>query len=401
MTTPSVLVTDAAWCWFSDPRAIRHVGARERIYAGFIRSNGDVGITALDPAAGSAEEFILHPELEIDDHNVPSIMVLPDGRLLTFYTEHNGLTFSRRSLGPEDITAWQPERRLPFGDKITYSHPVRLSAEDGRIYLFWRGQDWRPTLSYSDDLGETWQEPIPLIDSRGTRNRPYVKVASDGAGRIDLVFSDGHPGREPTNSLYHFSYSGGTFRRSDGTPLGTIDDLPFDRQSIEPFYDARENGARAWVWDLALDRNGHPVVAYARYPETTDHRYHYARWDGERWQDEELCAAGGWMPRVPDGEPIREPHYSGGLSLDHADPDRLVLSRERDGVFEIESWVRQGNGWQITSITEGSGRDQLRPYVVAGEPGPEPIICWMSGTYRHYTDFDTNLMISHVSHASG
>ncbi len=33
---------------------------------GFIRSNGDVGITALDPAAGATEEITLHPELEID-----------------------------------------------------------------------------------------------------------------------------------------------------------------------------------------------------------------------------------------------------------------------------------------------------------------------------------------------
>lgn len=397
-----IIANDGAWCWFSDPRAVWHVGDRAAIYAGFIRRNGDVAIASIDPDSGSTEENTLHAALQIDDHNVPSILILPDNRLLTFYTEHGGRSFSRRSVAPEDITDWESERRLPFGNKITYSHPVLLPNEENRLYLFWRGDDWRPTFSYSDDLGDHWHDPVPLIDSRGERNRPYVKVTSNGRDRIDLVFTDGHPSREPTNSLYHLSYSAGTFRRSDGTPLGTIDDLPFNRELIEPLYDARTTGARCWVFDLALDADDHPVIAYVRYPDSTDHRYHYARWDGTEWIDEELCAAGGWMPRVPPGEPIREPHYSGGLSLDHADPSRVVLSRERNGVFEIESWLRPdpaeasrtSDGWQIEPITEGSEVDQLRPYVVAGRQGLDPLVCWMAGRYRHYTDFDTALLIA-------
>jgi len=394
MTKPTMLTADGAWCWFSDPRAVRHTGRRDRVYAGFVRRNGDIALVALDLDSGDREEVTLHPGLEIDDHDVPSILVLPDGRLLVSWTEHNGLGFSRVSERPEDVTAWEPVRRLPFGDKITYTSPVLVSGEPDRIHVFFRGADWRPTVASSEDLGRTWGRPVPLIDSRGVRNRPYFKIAGNGRDRTDIVLTDGHPGREPTNSLYHLTWSGGLFATTDGRPLGTVDDLPFDRRRITPCYDATRTGARAWIHDLALDADDQPVLVYARYPDPTDHRYHYARWDGTRWQDEELCAAGGWMPRPPDGEPIREPHYSGGLSLDHADPNRVVLSREIDGRFEVEAWHRDAGGWHTRSLTAGSGQDHLRPFVVADRtPGRPPIVCWMAGTYRHYTDYDTALMI--------
>src|SRR5690606_37067451 len=189
-------------------------------------------------------------------------------------------------------------------------------------------------------------------------------IAGNGRDRIDIVLTDGHPGREPTNSLYHLTWSGGLFATTDGRPLGTVDDLPFDRRRITPCYDATRTGARAWIHDLALDADDQPVLVYARYPDPTDHRYHYARWDGTRWQDEALRAAGGWMPRPPDGDASREPHYSGGLSLDHADPNRVVLSREIDGRFEVEAWHRDAGGWHTRSLTAGSGQD--RPPAVRG-----------------------------------
>ncbi len=51
--------------------------------------------------------------------------------------------YYRRTAAPEDVTAWEPERRVPtntpgsFG--YTYPNPVQLSAEGNRIWLFWRG----------------------------------------------------------------------------------------------------------------------------------------------------------------------------------------------------------------------------------------------------------------------
>ena len=38
--TGKTLAEDAAWCWFSDPRAVYHHGEKEAVYFGYINSRG-------------------------------------------------------------------------------------------------------------------------------------------------------------------------------------------------------------------------------------------------------------------------------------------------------------------------------------------------------------------------
>lgn len=396
-TDHTLVADDAAWCWFSDPRAVSYQGVHEKIYYGYINSKGDVVISTKDLGTGKIENFVLHAALQIDDHNVPSILFLPDGRLLVFYTEHNGRFFIRKSVNPEDITDWEPERIIPFkGTRITYSHPVMLEAEKNRIYVFWRGSDWSPTFSYSDDLGETWSPEKILIDSKDTRNRPYIKVVSDGISRIDIAFTDGHPGVEPTNSLYHMYYERGVFFQTNGDHIASVEQLPILRTDVRKVYDATASQVRSWIQDIALDKDNRPVLVYARYPEATDHRYHYAYWNNGKWSDEELCRAGGWMPIVKTGEKIREPHYSGGISLDHDDPSHVYLSREIGQIFEIEHWCKTENSWQVNKLTERSDLSNVRPYVVGRDSGKNTVVLWMSGVYNHYTKFKTGLRMARV-----
>src|SRR5690625_7271154 len=103
---------------------------------------------------------------------------MPDGRLLVFYSEHNGHVFMRKSVRPEDITEWEPERIISEGpERYTYTMPVMLSEEDNRIYIFGRKvgpapnfTDWWQYVKYSDDLGETWSEEQIYLDNQGRRS---------------------------------------------------------------------------------------------------------------------------------------------------------------------------------------------------------------------------------------
>lgn len=396
-----VVAEDAAWCWFSDPRAVYHKGSDERIYYAYINSKGDVVISSRDLRSEEIKTFVLHKELQVDDHNVPSILFLPDGRLIAFYTEHNGRFFTRKSKNPEDITEWEEERVIPFGgERITYSHPVMLEEEGNRLYMFWRGSDWQPSFSFSDDFGDTWSDSKVLIASRNIkgkpRNRPYVKVYSGGRDRIDFIFTDGHPGVEPTNSVYHFYYKKGMFYQTNGDLIGSIGGPAIQHQNVYKVYDGEKDSIRAWISDVAIAKDGNPVIVYPRFPKDTDHRYYYAKWNGKEWLDEEICKAGGWMPVVDPGERVREPHYSGGISLDHYDPSNVYLSRKVDGFFEVEQWKRKKKGWISTKITSGSETNNVRPYVVVGVTG-DPIVLWMTGVYNHYTKFDTDLRINELS----
>ncbi len=390
-----LVARDAAWCWFSDPRAVYHKGLNERIYYGYINSKGDVVISSRDVKTKNIQSFVLHKELQVDDHNVPSILFLPDGKLLVFYTEHNGRFFMRKSKSREDITSWETERVIPFGGKgITYSHPVMLKEENNRLYMFWRGSDWRPTYSISEDLGETWSTAKALVASKGLKNRPYLKVVSDNKSRIDFAFTDGHPSIEPTNSVYHMYYKRGVFYQTNGDSIASVDQLPLEHSSVRKIYDGKVNNIRAWVSDIALDKKNNPVVVYSRYPQDNDHRYHYARWDGKSWLDEEIVKAGGWMPVDIPGVTQRELHYSGGISLDHKLPSNVYLSRPVNGIFEVEHWQQKGKLWKSSALTSQSALSNVRPYVVAGSPGKNPIVLWMSGIYTHWTKFDTDLYMN-------
>ena len=91
-----------------------------------------------------------------------------------------------------------------------------------------------------------------------------------------------------------------------------------------------------------------------------------------------------------------EPHYSGGISLNHADPSVVYLSRSVNGEFELEKWVTSNNGktWTHTAITENSKLPNVRPIVPRGYTGDEDHVLWMYGAYVHYTRYETEIRMS-------
>lgn len=399
------LVAVGAWNWCGDPKAVYHEGVHRRTYVGWVDGEGSVRIGAYDHDGGELVTSAVHEGMERDDHDNPSILILPDGRLMVFYCPHvrvpgegEGLMgmFYRVSVSPEDITAWGPERQLATNTQgswgYTYPNAVQLSAEGGRIYLFWRGGNGQPAISFSDD-GEYWVYAHTLFRSGG--KRPYAKYESDGASTIHCAFTDGHPRGEPTNSIYYASYSDGAFHRADGTRIADLEDVPLTPESVDVVYDARETGARAWVWDIALGADGRPVIVYATFPEENDHRYRYACWDGERWSDHEICAAGSWFPKPTLDSRGRRyyVYYSGGVTLDHDDPSVVYLSREIDAIHEIERWTTPDGGrtWESAPVTCGSSKDNVRPVVPRGRTDGGPGLIWMHGEYEHYTLYDTSL----------
>jgi hypothetical protein len=124
-----------------------------------------------------------------------------------------------------------------------------------------------------------------------------------------------------------------------------------------------------------------------------DHRYYYSRWNGELWETNEITAAGHWFPQTPDGVVEREPYYSGGIILDHSDPSVVYLSREVNGVFEIERWSTSdlGASWSSAAVTANSSCHQVRPYLTRGNDDGQAVLFWMSGQYVHFTNYQTSL----------
>ncbi|GJM29221.1 MAG: hypothetical protein DHS20C17_18560 [Cyclobacteriaceae bacterium] len=401
-----LLIQDGAWCWFSDPRAVYHRGTKEQIYFGYINGSGDVCIGSKDLESEQLNQFVLHDTLEVDDHNVPSILVLPNGKLLAFYNEHNGNVYLRKSANSEDISSWEGSRivaRETEHYNYCYSNPVQLKEENGRIYLIGRKvgptrsfDNWWQYMKYSDDEGQTWSDDIVLLDNEGRKNPPYLKVATDHQSRIDFLFTDGHPKIGSDVSVYHMYYDEGVFFQTNGDTLAGMDQLPIPIASVNKLYDASETNIRAWIWDIALI-SGHPVITYSRYPTEDDHIYHYAYWQNGEWVDREVVNSGSWIASLRQGDVVREAHYSGGIVLDQQDQRHIYLAREISGKFEIEHrQLLPDSQWTTSLITARSTANNVRPYVVYNTPPEYALLLWMSGVYRHYTEYETDIKIAKV-----
>ncbi len=401
-----LLAKTGAWNWCQDPKAISIDAPEPRTYAGWVDGAGNVVATCYEHASGNQTTQVLHDSLEVDDHDNPAFLVWPDGRLSTFYTPHGG---ARRSAAepamyvkttafPNEFTYWLPEHRLQTNTEgswgWTYPNVCWLADEGpcGRAYLFWRGGSGGPAVSYSID-GDDWSQALPLLAGAGTR--PYLKAASDDVDTIHLALTDGHPRGEPHNCIYYVCYEAGSFFRADGTPVRRLDQLPMAVTELDLVYDAAKEGAPAWIWDIAQDAEGYPVIAFTTFPSPQDHRYQYAVWNGTEWIRSEICPAGSWVVAVDDSLPDarEELWYSGGIALDHSDPRVVYLSRPVAGIYEIERWTTcdSGSTWIAEPVTCGSALDNTRPCVPRGHLLGGPDVLWLSGEYRHYREFETSV----------
>jgi len=388
-----VLGAGGAWCWFSDPRSVHVVSPTPRTFTGWIDSNGRIVVSAYDHETRALKHVTVMSFFVVDDHNNPSLLAHPDGNVSVFWSGHNGTTiWIRTTTRPGDITSFGAVRALRNfapGDRVTtYTNPVRLPGESGRIYLFFRSGHTHQAFVTSDDEGVTWSDARVLVEQPG--HRPYVKYDSDGDRTIAFAYTDGHPD-EIRSSLYYSAMRDGQLLRADGATIGRVDDGPPAPGGGDLLWDAKATGVSAWVHDVALDANRWPVVVFATLRSATDHRYHYARYDGTAWRVQEIALAGGSI-----ASDSREPSYSAGITLDHEDPSTVYLARPSADptVAEIERWRTPdaGASWTAEAITQNSPVTNVRPISPRGLPDGAPLqAVWMFGAYPYFTTFRTSL----------
>jgi hypothetical protein len=405
MGTRELFTQDGAWCFFADPRAIYFAGKHRRTYVGWLTSEGDVRLGYYDHDSAELRAVTVRAALQKDDHANPTLYIDGDGRITIFYSAHGGsAVYFRICRVPEEICELGNEHVLPVNSEgrmgYTYPTPVWLSKED-RLYLFWRGGNYKPTFSICENLSENrWSDAATLIEDSG--HRPYIRYTSNGEDAIHFAFTDGHPNAEPTNSIYYACYRNGAYYRSDGTMIKDASGLPLRSAETDVVYDGKAAKRNSWIWDIALDENGFPVMVYAVFVSETDHRYYYSRWNGEEWVTNEITAGGRWFPQTPEGARETETYYSGGIMINHSNPNVVYLSRPAEGRFRIERWTTSdlGRNWSSKAVAEGSATNaaklQVRPFVSRSAPGQPSLLFWMEGDYIHYTDYNTALYMIEI-----
>ncbi len=405
---PRLVAEDGAWTWYNDERVVFNSNI---FYASYVKRNGESVITAFgtENAASSyaQNEKRLSSWKMNDDHNNASILALDANNLVATYATHGKTkSFYQRTIKAPRFGEYSlsEEREIPVVNTrkgVTYQNLHQLSDEDGRIYNFFRGNNFNPNFVYSDDNCETWSEPVWLIEAGENSNRrPYVKYVSNGKDRIDILYTDGHPRNVKNNSVYHIYYQKGKFYNSKGKVIKSMKQLmksPIRPEDGTLIYDGNGEMGRGWVHDVEYDAMGMPHAAFISSPSGdmgSDMRYWDATFDGKKWSVSQIAYAGSNLYAV-------EQHYAGGIALMPKDADVAVISSNVDpstgeslaeGHYQLFRGNREGSEWSWTQLTHDPIYDHLRPVIVRGDNNA---LFWFTGTYRSFMNYDTDIMMSY------
>ena len=410
-TGSNIVAEEGAWCWFADPRALHYEnqdGTINATYIGYIDVHGNVKATQYDWVKHRKTDVLIRSYFQPDDHNNPTFLVLPDERVMIFYTRHTDepCIWYRISQKPGDITALGEEKRLATANNTTYPSPFILSDDPNHIYLCWRGINWHPTIARltMPDANDDCQfdfGPKQIVQSTGAR--PYAKYASNGKDKIYVSYTTGHPDNEMPDWLYFNvidinNGNGPILRDLNGKELKKIADGTFNVNKTDSYasnYPAtivdKTAGIRNWVWQIALDSLEHPVIAYPHIDDgKTTHVYWYARWNGSSWKNTKVASAGHAFHQNWNQT---ERCYSGGMSLDPDHINDMYLSIptkdgqfNKDGVYEIWKYTIDDEGKVAGSeqITKNSPKNNARPYVIPGSKNSPMRVGWMQGDYYYW-----------------
>ena len=394
------VTAEGAWCWFADPRALHYEnesGTINKTYIGYIDIHGNIKAMQYDFKKKKQEEVLIRSYFQPDDHNNPTFLVLPDERIMIFYSRHTdeACFYYRISQIPGDITMLGEEKVIKTRNNTTYPSPFILSDDPEHIYLCWRGIGWHPTIAKlslpdeKDDVSIVWGA-YQIVKSTGAR--PYAKYVSNGKDKIYLTYTTGHPDNENPNFLYFNYIDIHTMQLKDvkGNTLSTIADGTF-RVNKTPDYVARypytvvDNPVeRDWVWQVALDKRGYPVIAMVRISsDKKSHDYYYAGWDGHEWKKTFLANAGGHFHQTPNLEKC----YSAGMAIDPANTSLIYCSLPIEGkygkVYEIMKYTLDEDGKIISTeaITRNSQLNNVRPYIIPSSENTPLRLAWMYGNY--------------------
>lgn len=390
---------EGAWCWFADPRAIRHAskdGTIDKTYIGYIDTHGNIKATQIDLKTNRRDDILIRSWFQPDDHNNPTFLILPDERVMVFYSRHTDepCFYYRVTKKPGDLCTLGEEKIIKTQNNTTYPSPFILSDDPKHIYLCWRGINWHPTIGrllipdQDDNTNFDWG-PHQIVQSTGAR--PYAKYTSNGKDKICMAYTTGHPDNEYPNDVYFNVIDINSLKLKDvkGNVLSIIQDCPHHvnkrPEYVSAYPDAvvEHSNYRNWIWEVSLDSLEKPCIAMVRIsPDKKTHDYYRVKWNGKEWEKTFLAHAGGHFHQTAETERC----YSGGMAIDKNNDCDIYASvpvkGENGVVYEIVKYTVHKNG-QVKNapVTYNSTKNNSRPYFISGSKTSPLYLTWMYGDY--------------------
>jgi hypothetical protein len=402
-------ISDGAWCWFQDERAVVDT-AKNKLIVGSANMQASVDVIIYNIGTKKVESTKRFNRLDYtDDHNAPAVMVAASGNYIALWAHHYDKYNTHYSV--YNGSSWAAEKTfnwntIPGGTDYTIAYcNVYYLSKEKRVFNFSRANDKAPNFLYSEDDGNTWKFGGQLTtNNSNTYNKGYYKYWGNGVDRIDMVFTEEHP-RDQTTSIYHGYIQGGKTYNTKGE---VADEDIYDRAHMPMFdkftkvfaHGTVVNGVtmgRCWEHDIARYEDGTVAILFkARANNSeTDHRNFYARYDGNGWKVTYIGKAG---TKMYDSEQ----DYTGLGALNPDDPDRIYLcstfnpgndNTAASSRREIWRGTTQDHGatWKWEPVTANSSVDNFRPIVPQWKPGKEAVL-WFRGTYETAQIFTTKVV---------
>lgn len=364
-----------------EPVAIRYGW---HTYISSVDKNGNIIIMDYDHRFGNHTFFTLHPNLEVNLHDNPSLLLRNDNKLIAFYCKHGGDTLRYRiSTNPLDISAWGAEQKVYIGPTITYPTPIKLDGEN-KIYLFFRGPADLEEWSYitSTDSGTTWSS-INTFFREVAGNHDYIEFATDGDSIIHFM-QYGHALFEDSD-LFYFRYKNDSLYRIDGTVVGSLAGDTIFRSEMDTIYKQSDVGHNeVFRGNIAIDSLNNPYYVFTTYSSADHCIFNWGYWNGSSWNTDTITSA----------DSLLENYFVSTIDIDDEQLNRVYFWKWINGYREIyrASTNDNGDSWNIQQVTSNSDEDNIFPNIIRNH-GVNSVIVWLKGTYTTYLNYDTDVMI--------
>jgi hypothetical protein len=402
-TNPWMLgMVDGVRTWFNSP--VMASSLRKLWFGGFPRTGEMPKIAELDLDTGEIVVGTINQAVgETDDHDDPSIIRLKSGYLLAVFSHHNGDCWAARSTNKEDASAWEAAVKIEDNLQIAYAQVMQADYQD-TIYHFCRynvgaGTHYPQGFFTSTDDGATWSTFTEFVSTGNTR--PYFRWWRTSGTRFDFICTTGQPD-EAINSLYAGyvlidPLTGAlTIYKSDGTLIGDASDLPLSLSDLTLVYDGTTS--ECWIWDYKRVK-GTLTAVFAVFPShaTTAAEYHQARLVEGVWTTEKICDAG--TTGTADYLYAVQQHYSGGVTQDPNDIDKVYVSREFGASdFRVHAVEKIDSTWTITDWLSEFLTYQVNARPYAWNVNGKTFVTFWGGTYASFSNYNTNMYVSPESY---
>jgi hypothetical protein len=389
--------TSSYWYY---PAIMSSIFRHKRLYYGFADNKGGSGVGCINAFDHRCWKTVLKKKLTQgtvdgvnglypDTHNIVSIQMLADRRLISCYSEGHGDTpylCVRISKNKEDITEWEDVIILNMGNNSTYAQYHYIN---GKHYIFVRlhptGQpgpcDW--AYVYSTDL-ETWSEPHTFLhQTNGYQYYIWLKPITDKPNMLRFAMYSNPTFSDMNLRCGIIDFENDAIYDYNGTTqVGTLTGLTINSSAFTILVNQPTNGDKQRLHDLAVTPFDSFKIAYSitQTPFVGTYRtYEYANGNGAV---KTICSTG----EVALNNNTTARNKGNAIGLNFINPDKLFIGRSSEdstGNDFLQIWEESEGVWAETKTvySEAKGTEHLRNiYPLVDCNGRYAM--WMRGYYN-------------------